>query len=351
MLSRLAITLQNILLVWSALDSKFLLRISPFHPLEMSFSSDGRFFVCVLKDTGEVHVWLEGVPCWLHSSSATCVLRLLQYYSTPPRWRINIHSPLFVNSFVAYKGSDHLQWSNNGHAPVKIILGFSPSEESAAVVCYGGNTVIILDLQSGGPQITIDTDMDIKCLGLTEGAIVIVSGGRVVVQDLAVGSARAGINDGVRIATVELSPPSSVEGPFAFMSVSPYLTRIASFGLVVVPDLIGWDSASSSGQWGGMAPDPMSLEVYDVYTGRCLADTGTREVLRPYFTPDGCEIWGADSDHSTLKGWGITEDSESGVTNPQPLRANVCPPGTLPRQSSRGYEVTDDGWILSPTQR
>ena len=48
---------------------------------------------------------------------------------------------------------------------------------------------------------------------------------------------------------------------------------------------------------------------------------------------------------------GNFENSESGITTLQPLGQNVCPPGAPPWQSSRGYEVTDDGWILSSTRK
>ena len=111
------------------------------------------------------------------------------------------------------------------------------------------------------------------------------------------------------------------------MSVSPDLSRIVTSGYI---------------------PGPSStvLEIYDVSTGRCLARTEIRRSIQPYFAPDGREIW-----DDGQQGWGIIEDSESGVTELRPLGVNARPPGTLPWRSSRGYEVTDDGWILSPAQR
>ena len=50
-------------------------------------------------------------------------------------------------------------------------------------------------------------------------------------------------------------------------------------------------------------------------------------------------------------GWEVIEDDESSATRVQPLKITACQPGALPWQSSRGYEVTHDGWILSPTQK
>ena len=51
-----------------------------------------------------------------------------------------------------------------------------------------------------------------------------------------------------------------------------------------------------------------------------------------------------------MNGWKIIKDNESGVTKLQQLNTE-CPPEVLPWKSSKGYKVTDDGWILSPTQK
>ena len=56
-------------------------------------------------------------------------------------------------------------------------------------------------------------------------------------------------------------------------------------------------------------------------------------------------------DASDMKGWKIIKDNESGITELQPLEKAACPPGVLPWRSSHGYQVTDGGWILSPTKK
>jgi len=53
-------------------------------------------------------------------------------------------------------------------------------------------------------------------------------------------------------------------------------------------------------------------------------------------------------DRPGVERWRITEDGESGVIGLE--RAFVFPTKTLPWQSSRGYEITDDGWVLNPTK-
>ena len=75
------------------------------------------------------------------------------------------------------------------------------------------------------------------------------------------------------------------------------------------------------------------------------------DLLEPYFTPDGREIWGVSQKSSAMRGWQVIENNESGVTMLRPLGPKVCPSGALPWQSSRGYEVTDGGWILSSTRK
>lgn len=72
-----------------------------------------------------------------------------------------------------------------------------------------------------------------------------------------------------------------------------------------------------------------------------------------WFTPDGHEVYrrAFHDSSSVYDKWEIVKDSESGTTKLQPLWETGCPPGSLPWVSSLGYEVTDNGWILDPTQR
>lgn len=72
-------------------------------------------------------------------------------------------------------------------------------------------------------------------------------------------------------------------------------------------------------------------------------------MVRPWFTPDGREVCGAHLFDPSMDRWEIIDD-ESGTTKMQPLGDTKSPPGVPPWRSSHGYEVTGDGWILSPTQ-
>ena len=87
------------------------------------------------------------------------------------------------------------------------------------------------------------------------------------------------------------------------------------------------------------------FEVADIIGGQHV------DTPKPWFTPDGREIWTGSKLHSTLRGWQIIEDRESAVTKLQPLGPIAGPSGPLPWQSSCDYEITDNGWILSSTRK
>ena len=87
------------------------------------------------------------------------------------------------------------------------------------------------------------------------------------------------------------------------------------------------------------------LVVCDVSTGRCLGGIKTTGLLAPIFSPDGHWIQDAD-DHSM---WEIFEDSRSGAIELKPPGQAVYLPELFPFDSTCGYKVTDDRWVLSPT--
>ena len=115
-----------------------------------------------------------------------------------------------------------------------------------------------------------------------------------------------------------------------YMSISPDLSRI-----VVAREF--------------PLPRGCSLEVGDVSTGTCLTRIATANVLRPRFTQDGREVWAANG-HSFGEQCEITEDSESGAVELR-LRRTEGPSRELFWETSRGYRITDDWWVLSPTRK
>ena len=55
--------------------------------------------------------------------------------------------------------------------------------------------------------------------------------------------------------------------------------------------------------------------------------------------------------HFALEKWEIIQDGGSGAAELKLVRLTVYLPEVLPWQSPRGHEVTDDGWVLSPTRK
>ena len=173
----------------------------------------------------------------------------------------------------------------------KFILGFSPSETLTAFVRYRGDVVIIVDLQSGGAQLTIDMGLKVICLGMTRSTIVVAGREEVVTWNLTAGNTRAEINDSIRITTF------NSQSVFLNMLISPDLSCIA---------ILAHTSSSSF----------RHLEMSDAPTGRLITScegalhslSALKEIKVPdilsedvhpsvnglRFAPDDHEIWGLD---------------------------------------------------------
>ena len=333
-ISRLAIAFRATLLVWDTRDSKLLLRISPFSSTWMSFSSNG-YFASVHRRTKEAHVWKDSPTGYiLHQRLAFSVL---------DDHAIPLLSPNGESIIISLPPMVHLWRTRDPILPSgptlafqnrTFTLGFSPNETSVAFARETGDNITILDLQSGDPRFVIEAGMEIWSLGVTASAVVVASKKKIVTWALPTGNARMNIDDIVRITTFDLPPPFQVKRQFFFMSVSPDLSRIATLSRTTDP-------------WA------ITLDIYGVSTGRSLAVTtvGDASIMGSWFSPDGREIWGASFVKPSPDGWEIVEDGEFGNTRLQPLGETVCPLGMLPWKSSLGYEVTDDGWILGPSQQ
>ena len=346
-ISRLAIALEDTLLVWDARDLKRPLKISDSSPFGMSFSSDGHFFACALRDEG-IYIWKESTGGYILHRKL-----IIDFGGCPlPLLSPNGESIILAgNSTIRLLHTEDPFLSSHPTLAIdqpEFVLNFSPNEASAAFTRCNKNVVTILDLQSDNPQLEIDTGMEVEWLGVTGNAVFAANQQKIVTRKLATRNTRANVHDSVQITTLAL-PPSLRGKRRYFMSVFPDLSRIVTL---------------ASGPVGGL------LAIFDVSTGRCLAGpTLAQGALEPrarfkatdinvhadaetvWSTPDGREIWGAPYSDSPSCGWEVIEDRESGTTRLQPLEMTACPPGALPWLSSRGYEVTYDGWILSPTQR
>ena len=329
-LSRLAFTLGDEVLVWDARDSRILLSfLCGDQSTRMSFSPDGRFFACGTVGLG-VHLWKESPTGYvLHHKLIPGIPGVIRPLLSP-----------CGDSIVMLNHSAIQVWHTSDPTPslsdvptqivepASFILEFSPDETLAAVVRLEENMATVLDLGSGSPRLIVDTGMKILGLRMTGSTIVVVGGGKVVTwsipaEDWAF-NIKANIIDSILTTIFDYSPPVfTILVPST--SISPDFNRIAVAGCTV--------------------EDSEGLNVYDVSTGKCVAETEIQGYMRaPWFTPDGCEVW-CMGDFST-RGWTIVEESESDLTRLEPVELTAHPSGGFPWESSHGYTIMDDGWVL-----
>ena len=330
-LSQLASTVQDTLFVWDAQNSRFLLESAPVSTSYssglhgMSFSLDGRFFSHTASSQ-EIYVWKR-------SPASYTLHQKLAFPSGPLK---PLLSPNGESIIAAGHSTIHL-WHTRDQIislpsfPVRkseweFTLGFSPSEELAAYTGVGENTITIFDLQSGNLRLGIDVGMEVRCLRVAGGTVAVAGEGKVITWSLPAEDcvdARASIKNGIHTTTLDfagLAFPNE-------KSISPDLSRIA---------VVEYGSS-------------FSMQIHDTSTGKRLAVTKISDSLERVIL-DGSEVWCMDWGNS-VEGWKIVEDTESGITKLAPLEATACPPRVFPWQSRGGYEITHDGWVLSPTRK
>ena len=222
-LSRLAIILGDTVSVLDLPDSKFLLETRHARCPNMSFTSNGHFFAC--GGDGQVCVFKE-------SSAGYILHQKLAFVNNFPKPLLSPNG----ESIVLPLHSTINLWHTKDPIPTPVIsqfdliLQFSQNEASAAFACLWENTVTILGLQSGDPQLVIDTGVEVESLGVTESTVVVVGNKKIVVRNLDMGNARASIDDSLQITVLDLSPASQFKITFEHISVSPDLSHITTWG-------------------------------------------------------------------------------------------------------------------------
>ena len=328
-LSQLTFTVHPTVFVWDARDSRFLLKSepisTPFPPgsHRVSFSSDGHFFLYTATSR-EIHVCKRSPTGYV----------LHQKFTFP--WMMEpLLSPNGESIIASGRPTLHL-WHTRDRVlslpggPVResqgnFTLEFSPDKSVTATARFGGKTITILDAQSGNLRLTIDTGLWIRCLKVTGSTVVVVSEGKIMTWRIPTGDcadAKASADDSVHTTTFDCSNRNP-------QSISPDLHRIA---------ITGYEDSSGT------------VHIHDVSTGRRLAGTSIPDGPKRVTLSQQGEVWCINWANSG-KGWSIIEDSESGIVELKSLETTTCPPQLLSWQSSCGYEVTDDGWVLSPTKK
>ena len=202
------------------------------------------------------------------------------------------------------------------------LLEFSPDESFVAAAQWLDNTVNVFNTRFGNQPLVIDTSIQICGMKMTESTIIIVGDQKIVTWDLpaedCVLNVRRNIDDSVQTTTFE--HPESIENLHA--SISPDLNYIA-FG----------------------SSECLDLWLYDMHTREQLAAAESYGWL-PGFTLSGHEVCCAVYD-DIVDWWAIVKEDGSNVTKLEHLMEADEPLGGSPWQSSHGYQVTDDGWILN----
>jgi len=322
---RLALNLVDTVMVWDVQNSKYLLCCnSTSLSSDMSFSSDGRLFACSTKGS-EIYVWkesltgytLHGVP--EHEEPGMTLL------SPNGEW------------IVAFCGSVMRLWRTNGFTTppygalpesprhltdylLDFLLDFSLDGMLAVVARREDNRVTTIDLRSGVPRLAIDAGMEVYGLRVNgNNTITVVGDHEVVTWDLPTGDlipdAKATREDSTR--TIHLR--GLIDETIGWATISPNSSHVAivTYG----------------------PPSVNRLYICDVSTGEQIFESEPAGG-KHFFAPDGRDLLICDG----WKGLSIS----SGGRMEQCDEFDVEAVGGYPWKSSRGYQITNDWWILDP---
>jgi len=325
---RLALAFEDKVTVWDVRNSKCLLHCTDteFFP-NMSFSSDGRFFACSTTRS-EVYLWKESPTGYiLHD-------KLAVFSTVDP---IPLLSPN-GESIVVFGDRTIRLWHTKSlttppsniltQAPQRarsFVLDFSPDGTLAVIARQRDDTVTVLNLKSGIPQLTIDASIGVCGLRVIGNTVVVIGAWKAITWNLPAGDfvpdARVGIED----SSWTINFPD---------------------GDRELEDTLGASISSNSRRIALIARNKLSSEyllIYDTSTGWSL---GRRYTMghTPRFSPDGYNIWCANRGEAEvwrIGGWPVLKPLEQAADIEDPQKAS-------PWGSSLGYRVTNDWWILGP---
>ena len=328
--SLISFNFKGSLQVWDARHSKLLLgSVDIFGRRLGSFSPDGHFFACSTR-RGTYSLWENTPTGYVLHQELTLSNSFGGGLSVPQNGQfiaVYDFTTLCLWDTKNPTTSPSIALTQHAGTTDKYILEFSPDGLLAAVTQPPDDVVVVLNLKSGTPRLTIDAGMHIYGLKLTKSSLLVVGNGEIITWNLPAGdhilNSRANIDNSAQTTFFHCWG----DHPLEFASISPNFNNIAI--------------QSSSNAW-----PRTSLRIYDTFTGRLIAGV-VAPILRPWFTPDGHEVWSSNVKHG---GWAIMKDSNSNVTKLKCLDPSCAPSGEFPWQSSHGHKVTD-GWILSSSRK
>ena len=195
----------NNVLVLDAQTSKILLHLQDIEKAQMTTcSAGGRFFACSIPGSG-IYLWKDSPTGYM-----------LHGKLPPPSF---LSTPLLSpdgESIIVTSDTEVRLWPTKNFPNILydippdtvfesheagFSLEFLPNRPLAAFSRKGDDTVTVLDLRSGVVQLTINTEMNVRALGVTEDTIVAMSHEEATTWKLPEGSLRPGATMNVEDST------------------------------------------------------------------------------------------------------------------------------------------------------
>ena len=309
------------LVVWGPRNSVSMLHEESASWYQKTTFSDGHFFAC--STTGpEVYLWKES------PTGYTLIGRL----PTNTGRSVPLLSPN-GESIIAICGPTIQLWHTKDfttpsslldhvpHCAEDFVLEFVPGGQLAVVARQGEETVTVLDLKSGLPQLTIDASMKVYGLRVAGNAVVVIGDGVIITWNLPEGNSLPHARVGVKNSTRTTSFGGGGQGNAITASISLDFRYVAVLRMEPTQTV------------------DFKLHLYCLSTGFHSHDY-LSSVASLWFDPDGLLC-------SARKGmvW------QRGIRQPDSAQCwyplERLPSGS-PWTSSRGYKVTDDGWLIDP---
>jgi len=324
---RLALNLKGEVTVWDVQNSKYLLRCnSTSFTSHMSFSSDGRLFACSTKGL-ETYVWKESPTGYTLHGLPEHEQHSITLFSPNGEWILAFCRPAMrlwrTNGFTtppSWCTSPYGALPESPHHLADFLLDLSPEGMLAVVARRGDNRVTTIDLKSGVPRLTIDAGTKVYGLRVNGNNTITVTGDQeVVTWDLPTGDlipdAKATKEDSTR--TIHLR--GSFPGKIIWASIFPSSSHVAT-------TTVGYDCRAR-------------LYIRDGSTGEQIIG-GEPAGSEYFFALDGRNllIYGGRRGVSISSGGQVEQWDE----------VDVEAVGGYPWKSSRGYQITNDWWILDP---
>lgn len=321
-LSQLAFISGDRVIVWDAQNHKALLDFGTDYedPETISLASNGSFFICGMVGRG-LYLWKKSPHGYLpHQKLLSGSIDSIPLVS-PNGGSVFSFSGVMIKLWHTTGPSapffnDSRQTS---HHYEDFIVDISPDESLVAVAGKLRHTFVVFAVKSGASQLDLDADTKICGLKITEDKIIVIGDGKIVTWD---SPGRNGVFNANSTQTITFFAPGIFWDLYA--AVSPDLNYLA----IRSHTPLDWD-----------------LYIYDVHHGKFLAIAKSGAYM-PGFTQDSSVVWCSRAT-GEVDQWVICKQDGSNAIKLEQLEGGRQPQGNFPWHSPHGFQVTDDGSVLS----